>query len=240
MFSSGEHWTGRTPPMPDYSCPVSGTTVSCTVAPQPGALLFGRSRCLPSAAVFLFRTHDMCDCLVIHDMCDCLVFWFLKHELKKCFDGAWWLATVKSCSGSNFHVSAWPACRTSVDRGMGALLEACWFGYNCSSCCTCSTDRDWALRHLSILRLRHLSIIDDRVFNCHTYHILGHLQFGLIAQCSFSTSKICIQTNCQMSRPFWFLSFVLVMCVMCESQRNRIPSWKKGRGSVLSGVLCCN
>ena len=27
------------------------------------------------------------------------------------------------------------------------------------------------------------------------------------------------------------------MCVMCESQRNRIPSWKKGRGSVLSGVL---
>ena len=54
---------------------------------------------------------------------------------------------------------------------------------------------------------------------------------------SFSTSKTCIQTNCQMSRPFWFLSFVLVMCVMCESQRNRIPSWKKGRGSVLSGVL---
>ena len=34
----------------------------------------------------------------------------------------------KKCSGSNFHVSAWPACRTSVDPGMGALFEACWCG----------------------------------------------------------------------------------------------------------------
>ena len=73
---------GRTPAMPDYSCPVSGTIVSCTVVLQPGAHLFGRSRCLPSAAVFLFWTHDMCDCLVIHDMCDCFVFGFLRHDKK--------------------------------------------------------------------------------------------------------------------------------------------------------------
>lgn len=73
----------RAPPMPDYSCPVSGTIVSCTVVLQPGAHVFGTSRCLPSAAVFLFRTHDMCDCLVIHDMCDCLVFGVLRHDKKQ-------------------------------------------------------------------------------------------------------------------------------------------------------------
>ena len=70
--------------MPDYSCPVSGTIVSCTVVLQPGAHLFGTSRCLPSAAVFLFRTHDMCDCLV---------FGFLRHD-KKMF---WWSLITNYC-----------------------------------------------------------------------------------------------------------------------------------------------
>jgi hypothetical protein len=67
---------------------------------------------------------------------------------------------------------------------------------------------------------------------------LSHTGTSLVwFDASFSTSKTCIQTNCQMSRLFWFISFVLVMCVMCGSQKNRIPSWKKGRGSVLSEVL---
>ena len=211
--------------MPDYSCPVSGTIVSCTVVLQPGAHLFGTSRCLPSAAVFLFRTHDMCDCLV---------FGFLRHD-KKMF---WWSLITNYCKKLQWQ--QFPCL------SMACLQDKCRSRHGGST---------WSLLiwiELSLLlHLLHRSWLSAETF-VHTETFVHHWRSGLPLShlshtgtspvwfdASFSTSKTCIQTNCQMSRPFWFLSFVLVMCVMCESQRNRIPSWKKKVG-VQFCQGCCN
>ena len=68
--------------------------------------------------------------VLVLDTCHMLFSLFGKYLEKK-----------KNC-GSSFHVSAWPAFRTSVHWSMGDLLEAGWLGESASGCptstsCTC-------------------------------------------------------------------------------------------------------
>lgn len=69
--------------------------------------------------------------VLVLDTCHMLFSLFGKYLEKK----------RKNC-GSSFHVSAWPAFRTSVRWSMGDLLEAGWLGESASGCptstsCTC-------------------------------------------------------------------------------------------------------